>query len=228
MGKRYKKAVIAVAALIAIAVAVLAGVNAYVIGIAKPMILSAEQATHLEDVDCILVLGCGVNQDNTPSDMLADRLSSACALYAGGAAPKLLMSGDHSRKDYDEVSVMKQYAAEKGIPTEDIFMDHAGFSTYESLYRAKEIFQAERVVVVTQEYHLYRALFIAEQLGLQAYGVARGPKVYQQQAYYEAREAVARCKDFFYCFFKPEPTFLGDAIPVSGNGNLTNDLILYD
>ena len=135
-------------------------------------IISSEEAAKLEDVDCILVLGCFVKDDGSPSDMLHDRLMRGVELYDVGAAPKLLMSGDHGREEYDEVAAMKQFAIDAGIPSEDVFMDHAGFSTYESIYRAKEIYQADKILIVTQEYHLYRALYIADQLGVEAYGVS--------------------------------------------------------
>ena len=102
-------------------------------------------------------------------------------------------------------------------------MDHAGFSTYETMYRARDVFKAEKVVIVTQEYHLYRAVYIAEQLGLEAYGVSSDYRAYSGQTSRDVREILARCKDFAMCIFKPEPTFLGDAIPVSGSGDLTND-----
>ena len=102
-------------------------------------------------------------------------------------------------------------------------MDHAGFSTYESIYRAKEIFKAKKVVIVTQKYHLYRALYIANQLGLEAYGVGSDPRKYVGATYRELREILARDKDFIKCIFKPEPTYLGETISVSGNGNATND-----
>lgn len=186
-------------------------------------ILTAEDAARLEEVDCILVLGCGVREDGTPSDMLYDRLARGVELYELGAAPKLLMSGDHGRVEYDEVAVMKQFAVDRGIPSENVFMDHAGFSTYESIYRAKEIFQADRILIVTQEYHLYRALYIADRLGIEAYGVGADYRTYAGQLVRDLREVLARAKDWTKCIFKPEPTFLGDAIPVSGNGNLTND-----
>ena len=114
-------------------------------------------------------------------------------------------------------------AIEKGVPSENIFMDHAGFSTYESIYRAKEIFKAKKVVIVTQKYHLYRALYIANQLGLEAYGVGSDPRKYVGATYRELREILARDKDFIKCIFKPEPTYLGETIPVSSNGNATND-----
>jgi len=118
---------------------------------------------------------------------------------------------------------MKAFAIEQGVPSEDIFMDHAGFSTYESLYRAKEVFEAKKVVIVTQKYHLYRALYIANQLGIEAYGVGSDPRRYVGEAYREFREILARNKDFFGCIIKPKPTYLGETIPVYGSGDLTND-----
>ena len=186
-------------------------------------IISSEEAAKLEDVDCILVLGCFVKDDGRPSDMLHDRLTRGVELYDLGAAPKLLMSGDHGREEYDEVAAMKQFAIDAGIPSEDVFMDHAGFSTYESIYRAKEIFQADKILIVTQEYHLYRALYIADQLGVEAYGVSSDYHTYVGQFMRDFREMLARVKDCATCIFKPEPTYLGDAIPIFGDGNLTND-----
>ena len=186
-------------------------------------IISSEEAAKLEDIDCILVLGCFVKDDGRPSDMLFDRLTRGVELYDLGAAPKLLMSGDHGREEYDEVAAMKQFAIDEGIPSEDVFMDHAGFSTYESVYRAKEIFQADKILIVTQEYHLYRALYIANQLGVEAYGVSSDYHTYVGQFMRDFREMLARVKDCATCIFKPEPTYLGDAIPIFGDGNLTND-----
>lgn len=124
---------------------------------------------------------------------------------------------------YDEVNAMKQFAIDEGISSSDIFMDHAGFSTYESIYRAKEIFEADSVVIVSQEYHLYRAIYIAEQLGIKAYGINADYRIYGGEKYREAREILARTKDFFKTIFKPESTFLGEVISVSGDGNITND-----
>lgn len=175
-----------------------------------------------EEYDCILVLGAGVNGDR-PSHMLQDRLDVAIDLYEKNVSSKLLMTGDHGRKNYDEVNVMKQYAIDQGIPSENVFMDHAGFSTYESIYRARDVFKAEKILIVTQEYHLYRALYIAKSLGLDADGVPSDPRQYVGQSYREFREMLARSKDFLFCIVKPLPKYLGDAIPVSGNGDLTND-----
>jgi len=198
-------------------------VNAYVVHRTADRLLTPEAAAELTDVDCILVLGCYVQDNGRPSDMLADRLNRSIALYDAGAAPKIIMSGDHGQTSYDEVNVMKQYAMDAGIASSDVFMDHAGFSTYESLYRARDVFQAKKIIIVTQEYHLYRALYVAEALGLEAYGVHSDYHNYIGQFTRDVREILARNKDFLTSIFKPKPTFLGEVIPVSGDGNLTND-----
>ena len=199
------------------------GTNIAVKASVKGKILSSQEAAQLQDADCILVLGCGVRDDGTPSAMLEDRLKRAVELYQMGASAKLLMSGDHGESDYDEVATMKAFAVNAGIASEDIFMDHAGFSTYESMYRAKEIFQVRKVIIVTQAYHLHRAIYIAQKLGLEAYGVAADYRSYSGQSSRDVREVLARTKDFVTCLFKPEPTYLGETIPIWGNGDLTND-----
>lgn len=202
-------------------VMVLFGINDYVKGSVSERLLSPQQAVQLQNVDCIVVLGCQVKADGTPSDMLRDRLTRGVALYTAGVAPKLLMSGDHGQQDYNEVSTMKQFAVDAGVPSADVFMDHAGFSTYESIYRAKEIFQADKVIIVTQKYHLYRALYIAENLGVEAYGVDCDYRSYAGQSARDIREVLARFKDFIISITKPEPTYLGETIPVNGNGDIT-------
>lgn len=218
MKKVLKYGIIVIAA---IAVIVL-GINLYVRLSTKNQIIKENEHSNLSDVDCIIILGAGIWGDK-PSPMLEDRLQEGINLYQNGVSDKIIMSGDHGRKEYDEVNIMKNYAIEKGIPSENIFMDHAGFSTYESIYRAKDIFEAKKVVIVTQKYHLYRALYIANRLGLEAYGVGADPRQYVGATYREIREILARDKDFIKCIFKPEPTYLGDTIPVSGNGDITND-----
>lgn len=198
-------------------------INVYVKNSVKARILTSDEAAKLSEVDCILVLGCKVRDDGAPSKMLQDRLTRGLELYTFGAAPKLLMSGDHGSEDYDEVGTMKQFAVDAGIPSEDVFMDHAGFSTYESIYRAKEIFDTDKIIIVTQKYHLYRALYIAEKFGMEAYGVASDYREYVGQTTRELREILARCKDFITTIIKQKPTYLGDVIPISGNGDITND-----
>ena len=200
-----------------------AGFNLAVIRSAEKHLLSVDKAVSLEDVDCILVLGCKVHGDGEPSDMLEDRLLRGLELYETGAAPKLLMSGDHGQTDYDEVDSMKRFAVDRGVPSENVFMDHAGFSTYESMYRARDVFQAKKIIIVTQGYHLYRAVYIARALGLEAYGVDADLRNYSGQSGRDFREILARVKDFWTCVFQPEPTYLGLPIPISGDGNLTND-----
>ncbi len=174
--------------------------------------------------DAILVLGAYVFPNGTVSHMLSDRLTVGYELYQADKAPKIIVSGDHGRKDYDEVNAMKAFLKDKQVPAEDIFMDHAGFSTYESMYRARDIFKAQKVIIVTQEYHLKRAVFIARELGLEAYGVASDKRYYLVMEQYKLREIAARNKDFFLAkIIKPKPTFLGDEIPVQGDGRATDD-----
>jgi len=223
MNKKWIRRVLLVLCIAAVAACVgVLCLDAYIRSSVKDRIITAEEAQDY-GVDCILVLGAGVWENDTPSHMLADRLDTAIELYENGASDRLLMSGDHGQSDYDEVNVMKDYAIAAGVPSECIFMDHAGFSTYESLYRARDIFKADSVLIVTQKYHLYRALYVAEALGLEARGVPADLREYYGQAYRELREILARCKDWVYTIIRPEPTYLGEAIPVSGNGDATND-----
>lgn len=197
-------------------------INFFVVFSTKDKIITEEQAIGISDVDCILILGAGIWGDR-PSPMLEDRLLQGISLYNKGVATKIIVSGDHSREEYDEVNVMKNFIIEKGVPSEDIFMDHAGLNTYDSIYRAKEIFQAKNIIIVTQEYHLHRALYITKSLEIEAYGVPANPREYAGQLFREIREILARDKDFIQCIFKPEATYLGEAISVSGNGDITND-----
>ena len=202
--------------------AVVCALNLQMYSTTKDRVVSAESLENF-DADCILVLGAGVRDDGTPSHMLEDRLLVGISLYEMGASPKLLMSGDHGRTEYDEVNCMKDFAIEKGVPSEDVFMDHAGFSTYDSLYRAKDVFGAEKVIIVTQKYHLYRALYIAESLGLEAVGVSADLRTYRGQEMRELREILARAKDFIYTVVKPLPVYLGEPISLENSGDVTND-----
>ncbi len=166
------------------------------------------------DSDCILVLGASVMADGTPSEILKDRLDTAVDLYKKGAAPKILLSGDNGQIVYNEVRSMKKYVTEAGVPERNVFMDHAGFSTYESVYRAKYIFKVEKMIVITQKYHLYRALYGCRRMGIEALGAASDQYSYAGQEKREIREILARDKDFIKWIFKPQPTFLGDAVPI--------------
>lgn len=152
--------------------------------------------------DCILVLGAGLRHDKTPSNMLADRLSVAIELYDKGYSEIIVLSGDSSpEEDYDEVAAMKIYCLDRGVREEDIVCDNFGFSTYESLYNISEAKRYEKIIVVTQEYHLYRALYIAKRLGLEAYGVSADIREYGGQNFRDIREIFARAKDFYKSIF---------------------------
>ena len=167
-----------------------------------------------------MILGAGV-KDGKPKPMLRDRLLTGIELYKSGAADKIIMSGDRGRADYDEVNVMRAFALEQGVRAEDIFLDHAGFSTYDSVYRAKNIFGAENIIIVSQKYHLYRALYISEKLDVKAAGVSANLNTYGGQLKRDIREIIARDKDFFKCIVKPEAEIMGDKIPLDGDGSIT-------
>lgn len=200
-------------------VAAVAGItNAVVIKTGGDRIVSAQTAAS-GDAQCILVLGASVLADGTPSGILQDRIDRGIELYFAGAAPKIIMSGDNGTESYNEVLAMKNYAIAKGVPSEDIFCDHAGFSTYESMYRAKHVFGVERMVVVTQTYHLYRALYAANGLGIDAVGVESDLHTYGGQPMFDLREIPARTKDFFQTLVANPSKFVGDPISLSGSGD---------
>ena len=181
------------------------GISGYVVLSTKDAVLTQED-TPPEDLDCILVLGCGIRPDGSPTPMLASRLTRGAELYQAGWADKVLLSGDDSGEDYNELATMTRVLLELGVPEEAILTDHAGFSTYESIYRAKSDFSVQRVIIVTQEYHLYRALYLAKSLGLEAWGVAAAPRNDAGQIGRSLREVLARDKDFFTAILQPEPT----------------------
>jgi len=198
------------------------GCNTIVMGRSEEYILTKEQARGL-GADCVLVLGARVYEDGSLSPVLGDRVNTGVSLYFAGAGKKLLLSGDHGQVEYDEVNAMKETALAQGVPEDDVFLDHAGFSTYESMVRLKEVFGGKRVVIVTQSYHLYRAVFVARCLGMEAYGVASDLRPYLKQGYYELRELGARTKDVIYTLFWPAPRYLGEPIDLSGSGKATWD-----
>jgi SanA protein len=220
--KKRKILRISILILLALAIAAPLTISAYMIAATRDYLVSDEAAADL-GADCILVLGAGLKPDGTPSNMLRDRLDEGIRLYGEGVAPKLLLSGDNGQVTHDEVNAMKDYVLKAGIPSEDIFLDHAGFSTYESMYRARDIFLVKKPVVVTQRYHQYRALYLARGLGIESYGVVSEPRVYAGQKYRDLREILARDKDFLQMIIQPEPTYLGNTIPISGSGLASHD-----
>ena len=178
---------------------------------------------NLQDMEAILILGCRVMPNGELSYMLKDRLDKGIELYQNNVAHKIIVSGDHGQDEYDEVNAMKNYLIDNGISSEDIFMDHAGFSTYDSMYRAEEIFEVSRVAVVTQRYHLYRAIYVGKTVGMEVYGVPAEDIDYYGQFSRDIREFLARNKEFIKCIIKPKPRYLGDKISITGDGNITND-----
>src|SRR4051794_29906444 len=169
-----------------------------------------------------LVLGAQVYNDGRPSPMLADRVTAAAELYKAGKVDKLLLSGDHSRKNYDEVGAMKRILFQQGIPAEDIFEDHAGFDTWDSAQRAKRVFDVRSAVVVTQKFHMARALYDARRAGLKVTGYAADKRDYGRvMRRLEVREAAARVKTLGDAITGADPHFLGPRIPITGDGRLS-------
>lgn len=220
MKRKYKAVIFVVLGIVLLIGIAAVSLSVYMVKATEKNIFTADTFKNDEKADCILILGAGV-KDGKPKPMLRDRLLTGIELYKSGAAEKIIMSGDHGRADYDEVNVMRAFALEQGVRAEDIFLDHAGFSTYDSVYRAKNIFGAENIIIVSQKYHLYRALYISEKLDVKAAGVSANLNSYGGQLKRDIREIIARDKDFFKCIVKPEAEIMGDKIPLDGDGSIT-------
>lgn len=220
MKRKYKAVIFVVLGIVLLIGIAAVSLSVYMVKATEKTIFTADTFKNDEKADCILILGAGV-KDDKPKPMLRDRLLTGIELYKSGAADKIIMSGDHGRADYDEVNVMRSFAIEQGVRAEDIFLDHAGFSTYDSVYRAKNIFGAENIIIVSQKYHLYRALYISEKLDVKAAGVSANLNTYGGQLKRDIREIIARDKDFFKCIVKPEAEIMGDKIPLDGDGSIT-------
>lgn len=174
-------------------------VSASMVTVGKKQIITVDEASTLNTerpFDCILVLGAGLRPDGSPSDMLHDRVAVGVELYRALGGVSLLMSGDQTG-DYNEVAAMKSLAESLGVDSDRIVLDPKGYSTYESILRAREIYGAERILIVTQEYHLYRALYLAEALDMEAFGVSADLRSYRGQIKRELREVLARFRDLF-------------------------------
>lgn len=217
--KFFKNTFLAGVLLCAVGLLILSVCNLTVIWSSDKSINTAE----IPECDAILILGAKVTGD-TPSAILRDRLDKGCELYFAGVADRIIMSGDHGRENYDEVNAMKAYAVSKGVPEEHIFTDHAGFDTYDSVYRAKEIFLCEKIVVVTQQFHINRAVFLGNAVGLDIYGVTCEEEGYRPTRFTtHVREPLARVKAVLNAVFKPKPTYLGDSIPIYGEASASWD-----
>lgn len=170
-----------------------------------------------------LVLGAAVYSDNVVSSVFADRLDTAIELYQAGIVRKILISGDHGLPAYDEVNTAKNYLTERNIMAEDIFLDHAGFNTYNSMYRANMVFKVNSMLIVTQDFHLDRALYIARNLGLDAWGCRADKRYYANIKEMENREILAKIKAWFDINLKISPKFLGASFDLEADGRQTWD-----
>ena len=195
-------------------------INIYMITSTKNQIVSINDLNNITDIDAIVILGCRVDGDS-PSLMLSRRLDKGIEVYEK-LKTKVILSGDHDDKYYDEVNVMRDYMLSSNVLSSDIFMDHAGINTYDSIYRAKYIFNAKKIVIVTQKYHMYRALYLANSLDLEAVGVVADdiPQKFIMLKN-EIREILSRDKNFFKGLIKPKSKYLGEIIPLSQDGIVT-------
>ena len=218
-----KRILIGIGVLIMAGIVAVAGINFFVIATTSGRILSIEEAAKEEKVDCIIVLGAAVRPDGSPSSMLRDRLEKAVELYEAGVSDTIIVSGDHREANYDEVNTMKSFLMDAGIPSEDIFMDHGGLSTYDTMYRAANVFDVKKAVIVTQKYHMYRSIYVAKSFGIDAYGVSAKEITYSGQTKRDIREVLARIKDVGWCITKPESEVTGNKISLKESGDITND-----
>lgn len=197
-------------------------VQMYVDNYSKPYI--SEKSEEIPKCQAVMVLGASVYSDGTPSPILKDRLDKAYEIYTSKKADKIIVSGDHGTKDYDEVNTMKNYLLALGVKDEDIFMDHSGFDTYDSMYRAKEIFKISSLIISTQNFHIKRAVYIANKLGIEAYGYPCEDKKSYNMTYLNIRESLAKVKAVFETdVLKRKSKLEGEEIPIWKSGTLTND-----
>lgn len=195
-------------------------VSLHILRATKPSIYTFETVPSAE---AALILGARVYKDGRLSDMLRDRVETALDLYRARKVTKLLVSGDHGQTTYDEVNTIRAYLLAAGVPQQDIFLDHAGFDTYDSVYRAKAIFEASTIIIPTQAFHLPRALYLAQGVRLKAYGVAADRQIYQGATYAATREFASRFKAFLNITFHSTPKFLGEKIPLTGDSKKSWD-----
>jgi SanA protein len=197
---------------------------AVVVGAANAVVLLGGRGAKtdpraLPHAQAALVLGALVQADGRPSGMLEDRIRSAAALYRDGRVDKVLASGDHGRPDYDEVNAMRRELVALGVPDADIFTDHAGFATLDSVVRARKVFNVRSVIVVTQPFHMPRALWLARRAGLTAYGLdaGAGNGYGSKGTIARVREVFARTKAVGDIVTGAQPKFLGPRIDIAGS-----------
>lgn len=188
-----------IASVLLLAVLALVGINAWTVLSVKPHIepTPAAVAESGQTYDCIIVLGASVYADGTLSPILKNRVDAAIELYNQGVAPIIVMSGDGRASNYDEPTTMKEYAINQGVPADAVYCDPGGYHTYDTMWRVHSVFGAQSSVVVTQEYHLYRAVYDARGVGMDAIGAVSDTGTYENQLWYDVRECAGRVQDFF-------------------------------
>lgn len=175
-----------------------------------------DEISKVPNTEAAVILGASILKNGKPSPILVDRIDAAIELYEAEKVDKILVTGDNSRLSYDEVNPIRLYLLDKGVPDKDIFLDHAGFDTYSSMYRGRDIFLARSMTVVTQSFHLPRSVFIARGLGIEAYGYSADNGHYKNSNY--IREIFANEKAVLNLVFKRKPKYLGEEIPLTGDG----------
>jgi SanA protein len=204
-----------------ISVIVIVSINLFIVTKSKQFIYKKE--SDLPKCYTAIVLGALVSKSGYLSDFLQDRLDVAIQLYKNRKISRFLLSGDHGHANYDEVNSMKAYLIKNGINTNDIFLDHAGFDTYNTMVRANEIFQVNDAIIVTQEFHLSRAIYIARQKGLIAYGICADKREYSSINRLRIRELIANLKALYEIAINKKPKFMGSSIPITGDSRLSYD-----
>ncbi|HVS79987.1 MAG TPA: ElyC/SanA/YdcF family protein [Candidatus Paceibacterota bacterium] len=197
-----------------IAAACFIAINLYVSGVGAKYIAASTE--NLPQVQAAIIPGAAVTQKGTPGAVLEDRIAMALSLYKQGKVSKILVSGSNGTLDYNEVDPVRKVLMSNQIPQEDIFLDHAGFDTYSTMYRAKAVFQVDSAIIVTQDFHLPRALYLARSMGIEAYGIPADRGTYTARNYF--RELFSRPKAFFDVLIHRVPKYLGDPIPITGSG----------
>ncbi|WP_119793080.1 SanA/YdcF family protein [Flavobacterium anhuiense] len=195
-------------------------VNYYVKSSTKTKIYYSAKKFPKNDVG--IIFGAGIN-GNQPSKYLKDRLDSGIMLWKAKRINKILLSGDNGRDEYDELTVMKNYCYNHGVDTTKIFIDYAGFDTYSTMYRAKHIFKIKRATLISQKYHLNRAIYIGQKLGIKCVGYSANKGEYLGYKYVCFREYGSIFKSFFDVLRNREPRFLGSEIDINGESNYSKE-----
>lgn len=186
---------------------------------ARPFIVSYSELT--EPAQAAIVLGAAVYGKKTLSPILEDRVLTAIELYRASSVKKILVSGDNREVSYNEVVPVRNYLIARGVPEEDIFLDFAGFDTFDTMYRARHVFEVETAIVITQAFHLPRSVYTARAMGINAYGITADKHIYRDRQSYFIRERLANVKNFIEVSLGGRSKFLGEKIPITGDGRKT-------